>query len=53
MRNVLGLEDVVFFFVWNSPVTPGRNLLSEGLEHPYCTLMHSCQDSQPRKDSKK
>ena len=30
MRNVLGLEDIVLS-VWNSPVTPGRNLLSEGL----------------------
>ena len=24
-----------FFLVWNSPVTPGRNLWSEGLEHGY------------------
>ena len=30
MRNVLGLEDIVFSWL-NSPVTPGRNLLSEGL----------------------
>ena len=31
MRNILGLEDIVFFSV-NSPFTPGRNLWSEGLE---------------------
>ena len=24
---------ILFFSLWNSPVTPGRNLLSEGLEH--------------------
>ena len=93
------------FLAWNSPATPGRNLLNEGLKrghkesrqnillewpgslglwpgsgtrvwsfygfkilqgiaegpiglvgwkmHLYCTLMHACQDSQPRKDSKK
>ena len=32
--NILGLEDIVFFLaLWNSPVNPGRNLLSEELGH--------------------
>ena len=26
---------ILFFSWWNSPVTPGRNLLSEGLERDH------------------